>query len=265
MSGVMLAIAPADYVFHNSEFLVAHFHNVIISGTVFGAIAGYIYWFPKVFGFTLNEKIGKIGFWFFITGYIITFAPLYALGFMGMTRRLIHYDNPAWQLPMWIAAVGVVVIGIAIAILFLQLFVSVLQRKQHLDLTGDPWNGRTLEWSVASPPPHYNFAVIPTVIDRDEYWERKQKGTEHQKPSVYQDILMPKNTAIGFLIGIFSIAFGFGMVWHIWWMAILGFVAILLTIIIRVSNDDLYYYIPAHEVQEHDEQHAHALGEDHVK
>lgn len=264
MSGVMLSIAPADFVLHNSEFLIAHFHNVLISGTVFGAIAGYIYWFPKAFGFKLNEKLGIIAFWFFINGYIITFTPLYILGFMGMTRRILHYDNPAWQTPMWIAAIGVVVIGIAIAFMFLQLVVSFMQRKENLDLTGDPWNGRTLEWSVSSPAPHYNFAVIPTVNDRDEFWERKQNGTAREKLTDYHDILMPKNTPVGFFIGIFSVAFGFGMVWHIWWMAILGLFAILLTMIIRVSNDDLYYYVPAHEVKEIEEEHA-QMRADYVK
>lgn len=265
MSGVMLAIAPADFVLHNSEFLIAHFHNVIISGTVFGAMAGYIYWFPKAFGFTLNERLGKIAFWVFISGYIITFTPLYILGFMGMTRRILHYDNPAWQTPMWIAAVGVVVIGMAIALLVLQLIVSFLQRKQNLDLTGDPWGGRTMEWSVSSPPPHYNFAEISIITARDEFWARKQKGTAQQKPSHYQNILMPKNTPVGFFIGMLSIAFGFGMVWHIWWIAIFSFIAFLLTLIIRVANDDLYYYIPAHEVKEIEEQHLHGSEIHYVK
>jgi cytochrome o ubiquinol oxidase subunit I len=255
MSGVMLAIAPADFVLHNSEFLVAHFHNVIISGTVFGAIAGYIYWFPKAYGFQLNERLGKMGFGLFISGFVLTFTPLYVLGFMGMTRRLNHYDNPAWRTPIWIAEIGVAVIGIAIAVLILQLVVSFIQRKQHLDLTGDIWNARTLEWSVASPAPIYNFAEIPIITGRDEFWERKQNKTAYQKPTEYHDILMPKNTSVGFFIGIFSVVFGFGIVWHIWWMAILGFFAILVTVITHLLNDDSYYYLSADEVKKIEEQH----------
>lgn len=265
MSGVMLAIAPADFVLHNSEFLIAHFHNVIISGTVFGSLAGYIYWFPKAFGFQLNERLGKIGFWFFLFGEILTFAPLYVLGFMGMTRRINHYDNPAWQTPMWISAIGVVVIGIGVAFIILQLVVSFIQRKQHLDLTGDPWNGRTLEWSVASPAPFYNFAEIPTVTSRDEFWEMKQKGIAHQRPTKYHDILMPKNTSVGCFLGLFSMILGFGMIWHIWWMAILSLFAIVLTVIIRASNDDTYFYVPANEVKRIEEQYHHRLEGNYVK
>jgi cytochrome o ubiquinol oxidase subunit 1 len=249
MAGVMLAIAPADFVLHNSEFVVAHFHNVIISGTVFGAIAGYIYWFPKMFGFRLNEKLGKIAFGFFVSGLVVTFTPLYVLGFMGMTRRINHYDNPAWQMPIWIAAVGVIIIGIAIFFLILQLAYSIINRKKLMDENGDPWNGRTLEWSVASPAPFYNFAHIPTVSHRDDFWEQKQRGLKHPRSASFQDILMPKNTSVGFFIGLFSLVFGFGMVWHIWWMAIMGLVCIIITIIARVFEDDLYFYVPASTVK----------------
>lgn len=173
MSGVMLAIPPADFVLHNSEFLIAHFHNVLISGMAFGSIAGFIYWFPKVFGFTLNESWGKTGFWLFLSGYCITFIPLYILGFMGMTRRLDHYDISSWQIPMWIAAVGVIIIGISLVVFIFQIVLTFIQRRKLADLTGDPWNGRTLEWSVSSPPPHYNFATIPYVTSRDEFWKEK--------------------------------------------------------------------------------------------
>ncbi len=259
MSGVMLAIAPADYVLHNSEFLVAHFHNVIISGTVFGAMAGYIYWFPKAFGFKLNEKLGVAAFGFFLSGFIVTFAPLYMLGFMGMTRRILHYDNPTWQIPMWISEFGILLFLIAFAFFVLQLIVSYLQRKQNRDLTGDPWHGRTMEWSIASPPPHYNYAVIPTITHRDEFWERKQQNTVVPKQTNYHNILMPKNTPLGFIIGMCSLAFGFGMVWHIWWMVILSFIAVIATLIKRTSEDDLYYYIPADEIEEHEKQHTQEL------
>lgn len=257
MAGVMLSIAPADFVLHNSQFLIAHFHNVIVSGTVFGVIAGYIYWFPKVFGFKLHERLGKIAFGLFFSGFILAFAPLYVLGFMGMTRRLHHYDNPAWQLPLGIAAFGVALLALAIFVIVLQLVVSIIQRKKHLDLTGDPWNGRTLEWSIPSPAPHYNFAIIPTVTMRDEFWERKQQGAAEEKPKQYEDILLPKNTAAGLLIGLFSVAFGFGMVWHIWWMVLFGFVATLWTLIAYLVNDDTHYYLPASEVKAIEEGHHH--------
>jgi cytochrome o ubiquinol oxidase subunit 1 len=259
-AGVMLAIPPADFVLHNSEFLIAHFHNVIIGGTVFGAIAGYIYWFPKIFGYKLNERLGKIAFWFFLAGFVITFAPLYVLGFMGMTRRLNHYDVPAWRIPMLIAVIGVIFIAAGLVFLILQLLISFIQRKQNRDLTGDPWNARTLEWSLPSPVPFYNFPKIPTVTDRDEFWERKQKGIAHQKIAYYRDILMPNNSAVGFFIGIFSIFFGFGMTWHIWWMALLGFFGIIVTLITRSFDDNTYHYIPAAEVKKTEEEHHRQLA-----
>lgn len=256
MTGVMLAIPPVDFILHNSTFVVAHFHNVIISGTIFGAIAGFIYWFPKIGGFKLNERLGQIGFWLFASGFCITFAPLYVLSFMGMTRRIDHYDNPAWQTPMLIAAIGSVLIGVGMFFLIMQIVMGVIQRKKNLDLTGDPWNGRTLEWSIPSPAPVYNFAEIPTVTARDEFWEMKKKGITRQKPAKYHDILIPKNTSAGIFIGIFSTTFGFALVWHIWWLAIASTLAIIITLIIRLSNDDIYYYFPADEVQRIEEQYA---------
>jgi cytochrome o ubiquinol oxidase subunit 1 len=261
MSGVMLAIPGADFVLHNSQFLIAHFHNVIIGGTVFGVIAGFTYWFPKAFGFKLNEKLGKAAFWFFIVGFYVTFIPLYILGFMGMTRRINHYTNPAFQAPMWVAVIGVGITAIAVFLLVLQVYVSIRDRKKNLDLTGDPWDGRTLEWSVSSPPPHYNFAEIPVVEDVDAFWDMKKKGIAGKRPEKYHDVHMPKNTPAGLMIGLFSLLFGFGIIWQIWWLVILGFVATVVTIIVRTSNDDIYYYVPAAEVEKHDDGHAKTVAQ----
>ena len=249
----MLAIPPVDFVLHNSEFVVAHFHNVIIGGTVFGSIAGFIYWFPKVFGFRLHEKLGKISFWLFLSGFIITFTPLYILSFMGMTRRLHHYNNSAWQMPMWIAMIGVIILGIAIVVFITQIIVSFIQKKQLIDCTGDPWDGRTLEWSLPSPVPHYNFAHIPIVSERDEFWHRKQQGTVSQQSTQYQDIMMPKNKSAGILVGMATFIFGFAMVWHIWWMAMLGLLGMMVTLVVYLASDDIYYVISAEEVKKTEE------------
>ncbi len=238
MSGVMLANPPADFVLHNSQFLIAHFHNTIIGGTVFGAIAGFTYWFPKMFGFTLNEKLGKGAFACWFVGFYLTFVPLYILGFMGMTRRLNHTANPAWHPLLLVAAAGVAVTAAGIFLLVLQLVVSFLQRKKNVDLTGDPWGGRTLEWSVSSPPPAYNFARIPLVRDRDAFWDMKSRGVQPGEGSELRPIRVPRNTAAGFLIGAFSLALGFGAIWHIWWLAVAGLLGVIVTLIARASNDD---------------------------
>lgn len=248
MSGVMLAIPPADYVLHNSEFVIAHFHNTIIPGSIFGVIAGYIYWFPKAFGFKLDEKLGKWGFWFFILGFYITFIPLYILGFMGMTRRLDHIDNIHWMPPLIVAAAGIIFFSIGTIFIVLQLIVGLIKHKENR-VGNDAWNGRSLEWSIPSPPPVYDFAVIPTVHSRDPYWDEKHAHKKPDAPQHIQDILLPKNSAAGIFIGLFSLLFGFCMTWSIWWLAIVGFIGIIVTIIIRTWRDDIYYYIPAEEIK----------------
>lgn len=248
MSGVMLSIPGADFVLHNSQFLIAHFHNTIIGGTVFGAIAGYTYWFPKAFGIRLNEKLGKGAFWFFIAGFYTVFVPLYILGFMGMTRRINHYDNPAWRFPNYVAAFGVVLMGISVALLVVQLIWAIYKRKEYR-VGGDPWDGRTLEWSVTSPPPSYNFAVIPVVTDIDPYWGAKYEAKREEKKEALRDIHMPKNTPTGIFVGAFSLAVGFGMIWFIWWLAIAGFLGIVLALIFETTRDDPGYHIDADEVK----------------
>ena len=223
MTGVLMAVPPADFQLHNSLFLVAHFHNVIIGGVVFGVMAGYNYWFPKAFGFTLDERWGKASFWCWFIGFYLAFMPLYVLGLMGMTRRMQHYDNLAWQPWLVVAAVGAVVILAGIVCQIVQLVVSIRDREQHRDVTGDPWNGRTLEWSTASPPPAWNFAVLPRVAERDAYWSRKQRAraTQDQPTQAreYEPIEMPKNSATGFVNAFFAVVTGFALIWHIWWMA----------------------------------------------
>ena len=250
MGGVLLASPPADYVLHDSLFLIAHFHTMLISGSLFGYFAGYSYWFPKAIGFTLNEKWGKPAFWFWLIGFYFAFAPLYILGFMGMPRRMYHYSNLAWHPYLVVAAGGLALILIGVLCQMIQLVVSIKQRQDTRDLTGDPWDGRTLEWAMSSPPAVYNFAAIPTVYDIDAFTDMKEKGMAYQKPDRYHDIHMPKNTGDGFINGILVFLFGFAMVWHIWWLAVLCALAMLFLLIARASDDDTEYTIPAAEVEE---------------
>ena len=247
MTGVLLAVPPADFVLHNSLFLVAHFHNTIIGGVVFGYLAGLTYWFPKVFGFKLNERLGKWAFWCWLVGFYLAFMPLYVLGLMGMTRRLNHYDNPAWHPYLIVAAIGAVVILCGVIFQVLQLVVSIAQRKKMRDLTGDPWDGRTLEWSVSSPAPAYNFATIPIVQGRDAFWEMKRKKVQGSV-SAFARIHMPRNTATGVIVGGFSLIMGFALIWHIWWMAALGLAGIVLAVIAHSFDEDRHFYLPAEAV-----------------
>jgi cytochrome o ubiquinol oxidase subunit 1 len=226
---------------------------MIISGVVFGYLAGITYWFPKIFGFTLNERIGRYAFWCWLVGFILAFVPLYILGLMGATRRLDHYSaSLGWQPLFIVAAVGAVIIVIGVLLVVLQYIVSFIQRKQNLDTTGDPWNGRTLEWSTPSPAPPFNFAVIPEVTDRDAYWATKQaRGASKAPKPVYEDIIMPSNSGVSVAIGILSIAFGFGMIWHIYWLSLIGLFGVIVALLWRNSSDVHEYTIPAAEVAEY--------------
>jgi cytochrome o ubiquinol oxidase subunit 1 len=214
LTGVLLAVPPVDFVLHNSVFLVAHFHNVIIGGVVFGAFAGYYYWFPKAFGFTLHEGWGKASIWFWVIGFYLAFVPLYMLGLMGMTRRLQHIPDPGWQPLLLVAEVGAILVFCGILCQIIQLFVSIRTRERRRDLTGDPWNGRTLEWSTSSPPPAYNFAVLPNVESVDAFWH------------------MPHNSPAGFITAFFAVVMGFSLIWQIWWLAILGSLAVAVVVLI---------------------------------
>ncbi len=249
MTGVMLAIPGVSFVLHNSLFLIAHFHNTIIGGVVFGCIAGMTYWFPKAFGFKLNERLGRYSFYCWFVGFFLAFMPLYILGFKGMTRRLNHYDNPEWQPYLLVALAGAALIMLGIWFLLQQVFVSVRQRKQNQDITGDPWDGRTLEWSISSPAPFYNFAHVPHVDELDQFWEDKQSGKAYKRPAKYEDIHMPKNTAAGVFIGAFGLVMCFALIWHIWWLSIVGFVGMIGSFIVRAYDRDVDYWVPAAEVE----------------
>jgi len=230
LTGVLLAVPPADFVLHNSLFLVAHFHNVIIGGVVFGGMAGYTYWFPKAFGFTLEERLGAVSFWCWLIGFYLAFMPLYMVGLMGMTRRMQHYADLSWQPYLIVAEVGAVVILCGIIATIAQLVVSIRRRESRRDRSGDPWNGRTLEWSTASPPPAYNFAVLPQVESLDAFWVMKQRGpmvpAQH-----YEPIEVPRNSPNGFVTAFFAVVTGFALIWHIWWMAIVGLFCAALTLL----------------------------------
>jgi cytochrome o ubiquinol oxidase subunit 1 len=230
LTGVLLAVPPVDFVVHNSLFLVAHFHNVIIGGVLFGGMAGFYYWFPKAFGFTLDKRLGTISFWCWLIGFYLAFMPLYVAGLLGMTRRMQHYADLSWQPYMIVAEVGAVVILGGIAATIAQLVVSIRTRESRRDRTGDPWNARTLEWSTTSPPPAYNFAVLPRVESLDAFWAMKQRGPVVPAER-YDSIEMPMNSANGFVTAFFAVVTGFALIWHIWWMAIFGVACAALTLL----------------------------------
>ena len=257
MTGVLMAVPPADFQLHNSLFLVAHFHNVIIGGVVFGVMAGYNYWFPKAFGFTLDERWGKASFWCWFVGFYLAFMPLYALGLMGMTRRMQHYDNPAWQPWLLVAAVGAVGHPGGIVCQVVQLVVSIRDREQHRDVTGDPWNGRTLEWSTASPPPAWNFAVLPRVTGSTPSGaasNARKRAVARAAPR-YEPIEMPKNSATGFITAFFAVVTGFALIWHIWWMAGLGLLGAFVTILVFAFREQDEVEIPAQQIAQFDRAH----------
>jgi len=248
LTGVLLAVPPVDFVLHNSAFLVAHFHNVIIGGVVFGMFAGYNYWFPKAFGFTLDERWGKASFWCWLIGFYLAFVPLYVLGLMGMTRRLEHIPDPTWQPLLLVAEGGAIVIFLGVLCQAAQLYVSIRSRELRRDLTGDPWNGRTLEWATSSPPPAYNFAVLPVVETIDAFWEMKRRGITPTAQRAYQAIEMPRNSPVGFITAFFAFFIGFSLIWHIWWLVVAGFLAVAVTIMAFGWSDDREREIPAGEI-----------------
>jgi cytochrome o ubiquinol oxidase subunit 1 len=252
LTGVLVAVPPADFMLHNSLFLVAHFHNVIIGGVLFGAFAGYTYWFPKAFGFRLHEGFGKAAFWFWLIGFYVAFMPLYAVGMLGMTRRMQHYDVPEWRPWLIVAAFGAVLILAGIVCQILQLVVSIRHREQLRDRTGDPWNGRSLEWATASPPPVFNFAIMPDVRSEDAYWTMKlqaQKQDVEKSEPAYQDIEMPRNSPTGFVCAFFATIMGFALIWHIWWMVAAGLIGAFATFVAFAWRDHDEYVIPAAEVE----------------
>ena len=251
MTGVLLSVPPADFVLHNSLFLVAHFHNVIIGGVLFGAFAGYTFWFPKAFGFRLEEGLGRAAFWCWFLGFYLAFMPLYVLGFMGMTRRMQHYDVPEWHPWLLLAAAGAAVILAGIGLQIAQLVVSFRHREQLRDTTGDPWNGRSLEWSTSSPPPAFNFAVLPRIEEGDAYWETKQRALRQHvlaEEPAYADIKLPRNSATGFVCAFFATFLGFALIWHIWWLAAVSFLGAFATFVAFAWRDRTEYRVSADEV-----------------
>ncbi|MBV9552906.1 MAG: cbb3-type cytochrome c oxidase subunit I, partial [Alphaproteobacteria bacterium] len=262
MTGVLVAVPPADFVLHNSLFLVAHFHNVIIGGVVFAGFAGITYWFPKAFGFTLHEGWGKAAFWLTLAGFYAVFIPLYAVGLDGMTRRLQHYDVPQWQPWVLAAGLGILVMIAGAACQVIQLAVSILRREERRDLTGDPWDGRSLEWATASPPPPFNFAIMPDVTGAEAYWSMKQRGREAQEQEPeYEPIELPRNSPTGFACAFFATMMGFALIWHIWWLLGVGFVGAYAAFVIFAWRDAAEYVIPADEVARVDRAHRQARRE----
>jgi cytochrome o ubiquinol oxidase subunit 1 len=248
MTGVLLAVPPADFVLHNSLFLVAHFHNVIIGGVVFGLFAGMIYWFPKAFGFRLDPFWGKISFWGWVIGYWVAWTPIYIVGLMGTTRRVRQFDDPDLQIWFIIAGIGALIIAVGIAAFVIQIAVSIKNRDKLRDTTGDPWEGRTLEWATSSPPPAYNFAFTPVVHDLDAWYDMKERG--YQRPEGgFRPIHMPRNTGAGVIISAIATVLGFAMIWYIWWLAALSFVALIAVVITHTFNYDRDYYIPVDEIE----------------
>jgi cytochrome o ubiquinol oxidase subunit 1 len=251
MTGVLMAIPPADFVLHNSLFLIAHFHNVIIGGVVFGVMAGITYWFPKAFGFTLNERLGKAVFWCWFIGFYLAFMPLYVLGLMGATRRMQHYSNTHWQPLMLVAMAGALLILLGIVLTGVQLAVSIRRRHLNRDVTGDPWNGRTLEWATPSPPPAWNFSQLPPVGRADAFWAMKQPGGTAQDRNVkrtYETIHIPRNNPTGFFLAFFAVLLGFSLIWRIWWGAGLGLLGVLVVCLMQAWRTDGEIEVPAEKV-----------------
>jgi cytochrome o ubiquinol oxidase subunit 1 len=264
MTGVLLAVPPADFELHNSLFLVAHFHNVIIGGVVFGLFAGYTYWFPKAFGFRLHEGLGKAAFWCWLIGFYVAFMPLYVLGLEGMTRRMQHYDVPEWHPWLVVAAVGAGIIACGVLFQVAQLVVSIRNREALRDETGDPWNGRSLEWATASPPPAFNFAVLPNVEGEEAYWGIKQRARERLRLSDepdYKEIEMPRNSPTGFICAFFATFMGFALIWHIWWMVAVAAVGAFATFVVFAWRDVDEYIVPASTVAEMDRANRSARSE----
>ncbi|WP_336868175.1 cytochrome o ubiquinol oxidase subunit I [Sphingomonas sanguinis] len=260
MTGVLLAVPPADFVLHNSLFLIAHFHNVIIGGVLFGAFAAINYWWPKAFGFKLNQFWGKVSFWLWVVGFWVAFTPLYIMGLMGVTRRLHHFDDPSLQIYFIVALLGALMIAGGIGAFLVQIGVSIWKKEELRDVTGDPWDGRTLEWATSSPPPDYNFAFTPVIHELDAWYDMKDKKAQAPVEG-YRPIHMPKNTGTGVIIAALSTAAGFGMIWYMWWLAAFGLIGVVVVAIWHTFNYDRDYYIPVEEVVATESERRRLLGQ----
>ena len=249
LSGIVLAMPPLDYLVHNTLFLVAHFHNMLIPGLLYGMLAGYTYWFPKAFGFRLNERWGRIAWGCWVAGFYLAFMPLYVLGAAGMARRTLEVFEPSFRPWLYVAGVGALILLCALASLFVQLWVSIRDRDQNRVFAGDPWDGRGLEWSMSAPPPEYNYAVIPHVGGRDPFFDGKRRGDVYRPPDRYEAIEVPRESMLGPVIGIAGAAVGFALVWHMWWLAALGLVVVIGALIARSFARDVERTIPAAKVE----------------
>lgn len=258
MTGVLLAVPPADFVLHNSLFLVAHFHNVIIGGVVFGLFAGIIYWFPKAFGFHLDPTWGKVGFWGWVIGYWIAWTPIYIVGLMGVPRRVNYIEDASLQPYFIVAAIGALIILVGILGFVMSIVMGIVKRDKLRDVTGDPWNGRTLEWSTASPPPAYNFAFTPMIHDLDAWYDMKSRGYERPAEG-YRPIHMPRNTGAGVVLSALALVFGFAMIWYIWWLAAVALLGLFIVAIGHTFNYNRDYYIPSEDVMQIESQRLQAL------
>ncbi|MEQ3697854.1 MAG: cytochrome o ubiquinol oxidase subunit I [Paracoccus sp. (in: a-proteobacteria)] len=247
MTGVLLAVPPADFVLHNSLFLVAHFHNVIIGGVLFGLFAAINFWWPKAFGFQLDVFWGKISFWLWVVGFWFAFMPLYILGLMGVTRRMRVFDDPDLWIWFAISGLGVAMVAGGIGAMLMQFGVSIWRRKELVDESGDPWDGRTLEWATSSPPPAYNFAFTPVVHGLDAWNDMKQVG-QTRPQGTYLPIHMPRNTGTGVILAGAATVCGFALVWYIWWLAAASFIGMIAVAIAHTFNYDRDFHIPAEEV-----------------
>jgi cytochrome o ubiquinol oxidase subunit 1 len=251
LTGVLLAVPPADFLTHNSMFLVAHFHNVIVGGVVFAIFAALDYWFPKAFGFRLHPGWGKAAFWLAFIGFWVTFTPLYILGLQGMTRRLQHINFPEWAPWLYVSLVGVAILILGVISQVVQLVVSIRDREKLRDVTGDPWDGRSLEWATPSPAPFFNFAVMPNVEGEEAYWGIKRRAVETQQMGPepkYEPIEMPVNSPVGIYTAFFSTVFGFAMIWYIWWLAAVAFVAAFVGFVVFAWRDVHEFEVPVEEV-----------------
>lgn len=253
MTGVMLGSNVADYQYHDTYFVVAHFHYVIVGGTVFGLFAALHYWWPKMFGRILNEKLGKFTFWNFFVGFHLTFFIQHFLGLMGMPRRYwVFLHDQGLELGNFISTIGAFFMAIGvIAFLFNVVYTAAKGEKAG----ADPWDGRTLEWSISSPPPYYNFEQLPLVRGLDPLWIEKMEGDGTIPPGEpLGDVHMPNGSILPFLMSLGFFVAGFGFIYqvdhHLWYLALYGGMAFSIgCMVVRSVKDDHGYYIPKEELQ----------------
>jgi cytochrome aa3-600 menaquinol oxidase subunit I len=252
VTGVMLAMSAADYQYHNTMFLVAHFHNVIIPGVVFAMLAGMTYYWPKMFGFMLNEKIGKWAFWFVTIGFVLAFFPMYISGLDGQARRMYTYSAETGFGPYnFISFIGAFLMAVGFILIVYTIYYSI--RHESRDISDDPWDARSLEWATHNPVPEYNFAIIPQVNSTEAFWDYKKKGHQLFKGE-YEKIHMPNNTGGPFIMACIFFVLGFAMVFAMWPLAIISTITILVCLAYRSFEIDEGHYISVEEIKETEEQ-----------